>query len=491
MSDVKFLNIKEFYSGISPSRKLGPRGSFQFAKAIDYRDEGTEFHLQPKAIKVSGSVVTGRVKWIVSGAPYDTNIYFYDENGVIYREDSGGVWSILQTTSNSKGQGMEVFQDYLYYSQNTQVGRYGPLSGTPSFTDNWATGYEDTSLIGFAPIKQFTDKMMIGHGNYLAVWDASVIPTNGTAAEITQLHKIQFNPGSNARCLEMVDEYLAIGTQFGTDILKNETGYVFYWDGASDTFNFFASTDNGGVNALGNSNNRLLSLLGQNSKLFINYRPFQPIQRIPKLTTNKYCEVWPGATTTWQNLVYFGLTNTDSADIQQGAYSWGRTSSQYPESLSYDFPISTGNTGVNVSVSALKGLGDYLYMAWKDGSSYGVDKVSVDGDLIAEGEYESLVFGEMSRNNQALTIKASHYPLRTGESVQIGYRLDRYSDYQFPESANFTVDSFETRLPVKSSDSIYFEIEFIIKIAQTNNTSPTVIFCGAKYETLNNQTNDW
>jgi hypothetical protein len=491
-SSVKFLNISNFSAGISDSKKLGPKGSFQFAQSIDYRDEGTEFHLQPKAVKVSGSIVTGRIKWIVSGAPYDTNTYFYDENGVIYRETSAGVWSILRTVASSHGQGMDIYKDYIYYSQDTQVGRYGPLSGSPTFTDNWGTGYENTAVIGFAPVKAFGPGLAIGHGNFLAWFDGTVVPTNGTAAQIAALQMLEFNPGENVRCLEMIDEYLAIGTQFGNDILTNETGYVFYWDGSSTSFNFFASTENGGCNAIGNSNNRLFSILGSSSKLFINYRPFQPIQRVPKLTTKHYCEVWPGAITTWQNLVYIGLAaNTDSPNIYQGAYSWGRTSSMYPESLSYDFPISTGNVGTTVKVTALKGLGNYLYMAWQDGSSYGVDKITADGDLVETGTYESLVFGEFSRNNQALTIKATHYPLRTGESVQVGYRLDRFSDYTYPEAANTVVGSIETRLPIQPAHAIYYELEFIVKISQTNNTSPTVIYCGIKFDQLPLQINDW
>jgi hypothetical protein len=130
-------------------------------------------------------------------------------------------------------------------------------------------------------------------------------------------------------------------------------------------------------------------------------------------------------------------------------------------------------------------------MAWKDGSSYGVDKVTANGTLASTGTYETLVFGEFSRNNQALTIKATHYPLATGESVQIGYRLDRFSDYTFPEAANTVVGSVETRLPVQPSDAIYYEIEFIVKLAQSNGTSPTVIYCGVKFDDLPHMLNDW
>jgi hypothetical protein len=49
----------------------------------------------------------------------------------------------------------------------------------------------------------------------------------------------------------------------------------------------------------------------------------------------------------------------------------------------------------------------------------------------------------------------------------------------------------ETRLPIQPANAIYYEIEFIIKIAQTGGTSPTVIYCGGKFDPLAAQFNDW
>jgi len=57
------------------------------------------------------------------------------EGGKIYRETSGGTWSSLQTTSNCAGEGLAIFDDYLYYALDKELGRYGKLSGTPAFDD--------------------------------------------------------------------------------------------------------------------------------------------------------------------------------------------------------------------------------------------------------------------------------------------------------------------------------------------------------------------
>lgn len=489
----KFLNIKQYYGGISDSIRQGPKGSYQFGQSINFRDEATEFKLTPVSVKVSGSVVTDLIKWIVDGL--DGNLYFYGDTGNIYREDAGGSWSLIHTVPNSKGQGMDVYSDYIYYSWNTGVGRYGPLtSGSPSFTDTWASGYQDTTKIGFAPVKAFSTGLAIGNGRYVSWFDGSVIPTNGTAPQLAALTKIPLKPtGENVRSLEIIDEYLAIGTQRGNGVLSNEYGSIYYWDGASVSWNYFVSTDNGAVNALGNSNNRLFSLLGSSSSLYINYRPFQRIQRMPKIKTRDYCEVYPGAVTTWQNLIHFGsCANTNSTNLYQGIYSWGSTGQQFPEALSFDYPISTGTVNsTSVSIGSCKGLGNYLYFGWKDGASYGVDKVSASGNINTTGFYEALLFGDLGRDQAALTAKATHYPLLAGESVQVGYRLDRYSNFSFPVPANTTVGSIYTRVPMSSIDARFNEIELKVIITGPGTSTPTIVYVGVKFDDLPNESNDY
>ena len=201
----QLLTINQFYRGISPSNKLGDVGYFNFAQNMDIYSEPTSVTLNPKTVKESGTVVTGLIKWFVEGEPYDFNLYAVDENGAIYQRTSLGVWSIIQSTANCVGQGLGMFSDYLYYVQNTQIGRYGPLSGVPSFTDNWQTGLNDTSVFGFAPFKAFRAGFAVGNENDLAWYDGSVWTQN----------RITLPIGFHIRSLEVVDEYLAIAAWRG------------------------------------------------------------------------------------------------------------------------------------------------------------------------------------------------------------------------------------------------------------------------------------
>lgn len=478
---IKYLSQKNFWGGIASSEKIGIRGSFAFAKRLNIFDEATKISILPKSTKVSGDTVTDLIKWIVPGTPHDTNIYFYSEGGKIYRETSAGVWSALQTTANSGGQGMEIHDDYLYYTQDTQVGRYGTLSGgSPTFDDDWQTGLNSTATTNFAPIKAFKEGLAIGHGNYLAWWDGAV----------WDVDRLVLPPGLQIRCLEVINEFLVIGTWRGTTITSNEEGYLFFWDGTSTTFNYFVAIPQGGCGAILNNKNRLISSVGGGGDLLLNTNPFQKIETIPKLTIDKYAEVLPGAVTNWRGMAQIGIGgNTTSTDVIQGVYTYGSSSDQFPEVLNYGFTISTGTeTGTTLKIGALKGIGNNLYIAWRDGDTYGVDKVTNSNAPFATAVYESLIFDneQVYKDNLAMKLKATHLPLASGESVQLGYKVNRASSYT-TATANSTADSTETTIPIPASDARFREFQFEAILGASGSTSPTVTSLALKIDDLNSE----
>jgi len=471
----KRLNQKYFYGAISESEKIGPQGSFAFGKRMNIYDDPSKFKILPTATKVSGAIVTDLVKWIVSGVPYETNKYFYSEGGKIYQETSGGTWSLLKTVTNTNGQGLEIQNDYLYYIQNTKIGRYGPLSTGPSWDDSWQTGLNDTSTTKFAPIKAFGAGFAVGHGNNVGWWDGST--WTGT--------KLTLPPGLNVRSIEIIDEFIAIGTWRGTAINTSEEGFLFFWDGVSDTYNFFTSIPEGACNTLVNSKNRLMSIVGSSGSLLMGYRPFEKIQEIPKMTIGEYLEVYPGAITNWRNKTHIGISGTtDTANLIQGVYIWGSKSQKYPEGLNYGYTISTGTeTGTGVKIGALKGIGSNLYVGWKDGASYGVDKITNSGNPAGTAIYDGLIFddGQLYSDKIAYKLKAYHTPLLTGESVQLSYKINRASSWTNGTN-NTVVGTTETVFSLNQAR--FREIQIRCTLTQTNNTTPDVFYIGMEYDDL-------
>jgi len=134
------LIIRDFSGGIGTlGEKKDIPNSVRFSKNLNPFEDTSYITLARKTTKVSGSTVTTLPTWMEDGSPWSTNRYFYDEGGKIYQETSGGAWSSLRTVSGGAGEGLKVFDDYLYYALGVSLGRYGKLSGTPAFNDDFLT----------------------------------------------------------------------------------------------------------------------------------------------------------------------------------------------------------------------------------------------------------------------------------------------------------------------------------------------------------------
>lgn len=475
--------IIDIYGGISVSKKIGQQGSFRFGRHLNIIDDPNDLTLFITGTKDSGSTVTGLIKWIVDATPYNTKRYFYDENGKIY-EENAGVWTVLRTVSDSHGQGLAVHDDYLYYTQNTRIGRYGPLSGIPGFTDNWQTGLNNTSTSKFAPIIVLNDRMIVGHGNNVAIWDGAV----WTRAALTL-------PGElNVRALTLHDNYVIIGAWRGNAVTDSEDGYIYTFDGLSDTFNESFPT-NGGLNAMQFYRNKLISIHGHQGYIYTEAAPFtKDIPKIPGVGKQQHLEVFPGAMTTWKELVLFGISDTNSPDVVRGVYWFGAQSALFHDALNFMLTISTGNAGSGVQIGAVKGIGNDLYVAWRDVDNYGVDKLDENSSYAQSGTYESLLVDDQrpGEEKRMEAVVVHHLPLVLGESVSIAYKKERATAWSTGDDAvsNSEVGSTETKLYINPEQQQFREFEWRTTLAGDGNSTPTVVQQKPIYDDLREERKD-
>jgi hypothetical protein len=134
----KVKSISRFIGGIADYESEGTQDTYSHGRSIDVRSNPRQVSLLPKTIKESGNVIEALPKWsetVVS----NLDTYIYDEVGNIYKRTSAASYSLLRRVSSSHGNGLSYFgeDDYLYYTLDKVVGRYGSLSGTPSFTDDF------------------------------------------------------------------------------------------------------------------------------------------------------------------------------------------------------------------------------------------------------------------------------------------------------------------------------------------------------------------
>jgi hypothetical protein len=189
----------------------------------------------------------------------------------------------------------------------------------------------------------------------------------------------------------------------------------------------------GAVQALHNTRNNLIGVYGNRGNVFVGAEPFQNIvSEVPKLTESKVIEVYPGAIAEHEGrtLIGFGAYTDDTTGVELGVYEYGSQSSKKTDAFSFPYVISTGHTqATNLKISMVKVIGDDIYIGWRDGTAYGVDKVSNASTYQSAGLWESLIFDDGNSEEEKLPfdIRLTFEALTTGQTIIPKYRLDRGS----------------------------------------------------------------
>lgn len=356
------------------------------------------------------------------------------------------------------------------------------VTGTSSdLTDAYfRTYYQILVEDEYHPITQHLNFMVIGNERYLAKLEAGA-GLSGSGAGY-EPHQLTLPSGYRIRCFSKWRDYLVIGTWRGTEITDYDQGYLFFWDGISDTYNHSFAVPEGGVNAMFGTQDVLFLVAGYTGEILIytGSGSAQKFNRIPKIEKDEYVEIAPGSMAVWRTLVCMGVNlNTDAENIHKGVYTIGTASRYYDTSLGFDYPTSLGDqTDTNVKVGCVFPSGQDLYISWENNNSYGVDQVSVTNDCYETGELQGLItdFNEIAKDVYPLKLVADHEELDDGQEIRMKHKRNRddwrYGEWQTTEDATKTILNISERAR---------EFQYGIEIKSTTGKSP--IIYGVNVET--------
>lgn len=152
---VNQIRIESILGGHSPMTHFAAENQYQYSSAIDPEygisdtvgigpDAKASGLLKPIASEeIEGGVVGATPMWIVSDPviPYH---YLYDAGGSIYTlsPNLGTITGLgdLNDGQSASGNGAAFYDNYVYFATDTTVARYGPVNGTPAFTDDYWVG---------------------------------------------------------------------------------------------------------------------------------------------------------------------------------------------------------------------------------------------------------------------------------------------------------------------------------------------------------------
>ncbi len=163
-NDGKFtIKIESILGGHAPTTHFAAPDQFRTSIGIDpslpINDEENAYSIIASGLlrpvgseKVGTEVLTHAPMWIIS-TPKDSKTYVYDYKGSVYTALDGAFGTDITTLGDltdggtAQGNGAAYYDNYMYFARSTTVARYGPLDGTPSFTDDyWVTTLGKTAL---------------------------------------------------------------------------------------------------------------------------------------------------------------------------------------------------------------------------------------------------------------------------------------------------------------------------------------------------------
>lgn len=366
-----FYQIRKAVGGLADGSRSGQQFSYRHGEFIDTTDPDL-MAIMPSLVSEQGTFL-GKIRWIDTDG---TNTFAYDDLGNIYYRNSSN-WSLIHTVASSVGNGMYIWNGYLYYTSNTTLGRYGPFTGVPAFNDSFQTGLTSDE---YHPLGSFSNMLLVGNNKYLATYDGAV----------WSVTRLTFATDWRVRDIEVLGQYVVAGCIKGADLSVHPEGRQYLWNGTSTTFDEIV-TYSGGINAMKNDNGILYSFVGHQADLYA-YNGAKPvrIKAIPNIGLDSV-EVEPGAMSMWNNTLLFGLSGGTSDLVSKSVMSYGSLNNDFDDALTINYLPSHGKkTGKDVKITAIRQFSPTLCLvAWEDDGTYGIDRI--DGTQYhVESTYESL-----------------------------------------------------------------------------------------------------
>lgn len=273
MPASRLITIESILGGHSPATHFAGASQFMTSLGIDPGLPGVSAGpmsyiasglIRPvPATNGAGATLQGVPLWIKSQPKVSGGLlYVYDSQGSAYTSTTLGVLTALSDAgalSNATGNGMEYYDNYLYFAKNTTVARYGPLNGSPKFdADYWVTTLSKTALVhtpyptNSANSLAYPNHVMKRHsdgrlyfcdvvGNrgvlhYIATKNTTV---EGDTDDSSTYNKLQFGCGLWPTALESYGSDLVIAL-FESDIsttTSQKNAKIGFWDTLSTNFN--------------------------------------------------------------------------------------------------------------------------------------------------------------------------------------------------------------------------------------------------------------
>lgn len=374
---------------------------------------GADLHTEPGIIRANyrmaqrGADITNPVNELVKSiVDCSDGLSYYFGSSQIWSRAANGTYA--REVSSVGGGAVRFaceYNGYIFYSTATGLGRWTIGTAWSTRNDTWAV----LQTAAYHPMIVNNGILYIGDGYFISQVDGTTFTSNvfdlDNIYTITALH-------------ELGDD-IVIGTRISDKPRCN----IFMWDRYSSSWQSVQEIPETGVNAFVVTDSAILISVGERGAFYSLSRDrvlgtiVSRVKRIPGTfnSSNKGI-VYSGAVENFFGLPVFGFSGTTGTPAKCGIYSIGSHASNFPYVLNLEFilSVSAGGQYDSIEIGAIRCVGTILIVAWKYGSTYGVDEL----DLTTRGTavIETQVYNY--RRDSKKMMKAV-IPYRTDGTIQL------------------------------------------------------------------------
>lgn len=419
------IRIETVLGGHSPTTHFGGAGQFRSSIGIDpaqpIDDNDTSYStiasglIRPASSqKISSDTITSAPLWIKTN-PKTSSIYVLDANGSVYTINSAlstvTALSDAGELTNGIGNGMEYYDNYMYFAKNTTIARLGPLNGTTTLNGNYWSGTLSktalsnttypTSLKNYLSIpnhpmcRNSNGKLyfgdVVGNLGYLHYISTKKTTVEGDTNDGSTYLALDFGYGLWPTAIENYGEELAIALFEGSNTgLRQKSAKIAFWDKTTSdpTKMIWVEFPDSIITAMKNVNGVLYVVSGNYKTRGFRVTRFlggYSFEEVYYSETGEPC--LPGAIDSLLNRVVFG-TYTNVPENRGCVYGIGLQKATLGSGV-FNIMGSTGTTS-STSVTAVafadaSSMGFYNpILGWSDagdgstGVSHGIDVQTTD-----------------------------------------------------------------------------------------------------------------
>lgn len=464
------------WGGKADSKFSGIEGSFAEAVGIDGHSTPGLLKVSQKFTKNSGTTVTELCKVaIVCSNGY--HFWFSSSSGNIWARKSDGTWSLAYTTVPAGGStagcsGAMELNGYIYWATARNLHRISITNADDSWASaepNWQTfDIKDADFHPMAVQYSLTGRhLFIGDGNQIA--EVNALGTFNSKV-------LDLNTPYRVKTMIPYDIDLLIGTYITNDINKTE---IIRWDTIATSWNTSDPIEEVGINAFIRDDNYVYANAGKAGNIYYyDGEKLLPFKKIPgEYSSSAYGEIYPNSVANYQGIPIFGFSNGSGNPAKQGIYRLGSYSRDYRKVLDLSYVISQ-NKVADIEIGAILVAGSDIYVSWKDGTNYGIDKIDYSNKYTSAYLETMMLFqGDREKVKTLQKISAYYNSLPASTGIVFSYSINGASYVEMTPITNTLLNEIYSKLSIGEIGSIQFKIAFTVSA----NNAPTVEAIGCEF----------